>query len=51
MDYPLRFLISLSFFLFFFISSTFAFIKVNPSTGQLIDEQGRERIFHGVNVV
>ena len=28
-----------------------SFYKMNPDTRHIIDKEGRERIFHGVNVV
>ena len=34
-----------------FISNSVAVILVDPSTNQFLDEQGRTRMFHGVNVV
>ena len=33
------------------VVSGFAIIQVNPNTQRFEDEQGRERFFHGTNIV
>jgi hypothetical protein len=36
---------------FLFISSVYGVISLDPKTRRLVDEDGRERYYHGVNVI
>ena len=47
----LRLGVFLSLLHFSFIYATLPPISVNPTTNQLVDNLGRSRLFHGVNVI